>query len=140
VLGRLAVYSHMRGDDKMAADLLDRGRKVDPDNKKGQLTKACNAVGDAHQEKQEFDKAIALFRKAAETGEAVNDVVYARQSIAACLYSQGKLADVVPELEAAIALPGISKEDKEQSEGMLKQVQQQLKQQEKGKKDKDSDK
>ena len=122
-LGKLVVIQHMRKDEKRAAELLDQGLKKDPENAKGQLTKALNAVADQHQEAREFDEAIALFRKAADTGKEPSDVAYARASIAVCLASQGKFQEAIPELEAVRKVPGASKEEKAQAEMMLKQLQ-----------------
>jgi thioredoxin-like negative regulator of GroEL len=124
VLGKLAAIYHQRGDDKKAAELLERGEKADPDNGQGHLTKAYNAVADSYQEDRDFARAIPLFRKAAETGKQPGDIAYARSSIAVCYLSQGKAVEAIPEAEAIINLPGVSKADKEQAERLLEMAKQ----------------
>jgi tetratricopeptide (TPR) repeat protein len=119
ILGKLAAIYHQRGDDQKAAELLERGEKADPDNAQGHLTRAYNAVADSYQEKRDFARAIPLFRKAAETGKQPGDIAYARSSIAVCYLSQGKAAEAIPEIEAVINLPDVSKADKEQAERLL---------------------
>ncbi len=138
-LAKLVVAYHMRGDDDKAAELLERAERLDPKNADDRLTAAYNAVADSYQENQQFDKAIPLFRKAAETGKQVDDVSYARTSLAVCLLSQGKFADAVPELEAAVKLDGISAGDKEQAERLLRVAKQMAEQKAKKEKDKEDD-
>jgi len=141
-LGRLIVIHHMRGNDTKAIDLMERARKADPENTKGYLTKAYNAVADVYQEKREIDKAIPLFRKVVETGKEPSDIAYGRVSLASCYFSQGDIDKAITELEAIPKIPGVSKGDKDQAEMMLKaarQAQKQQKDREKNKKD-DKDK
>lgn len=122
-LGKLAVIWHDRGSAQKAARALEQGEQLDPRNAKGLLTRAYNAVADDHQSAEEFDKAIPLFRKAAETGgKDVEAVSYALQSIAACYLSQGKLDKALPELEATLRLEGLSPEDRKQVEETVQQI------------------
>jgi thiol-disulfide isomerase/thioredoxin len=123
-LGRLAVISHQRGDNATAEKVLKEGEEKDPKNEKGFLTKAYNAVADAYQEKGQFDKAIPLFDKAAQTGKEPGDIAYARMSIAVCNAQQGKLSEAARQLEKSLKIEGISKEDREQAEALLKQIKQ----------------
>jgi thiol-disulfide isomerase/thioredoxin len=121
-VGRLIVLLHQRGQEQEAADLLERAQKSDPDNTKGCLTRAYNAVADYYQERQEFDKAIPLFRKAAETSKDPTDAAYGRMSIAACHLAQGQVDKAIDALEATLKIPNLSRGDKDQAEDMLKQL------------------
>ncbi|MFO0959886.1 MAG: thioredoxin family protein [Isosphaeraceae bacterium] len=127
-LGKLAVAYHDRGNPKKAEETLKQADQLDAKNAKGLLTKAYNAVGDDYQEAQDFNKAIALFRKAAETGgKDVNAVVYALQSLASCYMSQGKAAQAQAELESVLKLEGLSKGDRDQTMQLLEQIKQSAK-------------
>jgi thiol-disulfide isomerase/thioredoxin len=125
-LGKLAVVLHQRGNSKKAEQMLEQGEKLDPKNTKGLLTRAYNAVADDYQEAEQFDKAIPLFRKAADTGgQDVEAVSYALISIASCYLSQSKPDKAAPELEAILRLKGISEEDRKQAEETLQQIKKQ---------------
>lgn len=124
-LGKLAVAYHDRGNAPKAAETLKQAEQLDARNARGLLTRAYNAVADDHQESQQFDKAIVLFRKAADTGgKDVGAVAYALQSIAVCYLSQGKTAQAQTELESVLKLDGLSKADRDQSNQMLEQIKQ----------------
>jgi len=124
-LGKLVVAYHSRGNAPKAEEALKQAEQLDAKNAKGLLTKAYNAVADDHQEAQEFDKAIVLFRKAADTGgKDVGAVAYALQSIAVCYLSQGKTAQAQTELESVLKLEGVSKADRDQTNQMLEQIKQ----------------
>jgi len=120
--GKLAAIYAGRGKAERASELIAQAEKTDSDNSNDYLTKAYNALGDYYQENRDFDKAIPLFRKAATTGKKPSDIAYAHMSIAVCYLSQNKLEEAVPELKATIDLPGVSNEDKEQAEALLKRV------------------
>lgn len=124
-LGKLVVIYQHRQNDARAAELLAEGEKQDPENAKGHLTKAYNAVADAYQEKEEFDKAVPLFRKAAKTGQEPADVVYARLSIAVCYLMQDRKEKAAPELKAILEMPEASQEDKDQAQRILEWIEQQ---------------
>ncbi|HZT44016.1 MAG TPA: tetratricopeptide repeat protein [Chthonomonadaceae bacterium] len=123
--GKLAVLYAKRGDETKASDLIAEAEKTDPNNSKGYLTKAYNALGDDHQNQGQFDKAIPLFRKAADTGKKPDDVAYARMSIAVCYLQQNKLSEAVPDLKAVAAMPDAPKDLKDQAQAILNQIQKQ---------------
>lgn len=117
--GRLAAIYAGRGEIRPAEEARANAEKGDPGNTKDYLTKAYNALGDYYQEKQDFGKAIPLFEKAAGTGKTVLDITYARLSIAVCYFAQQKTKEAIPALEAVIAMPNATKEDKAQAQQML---------------------
>lgn len=122
-IGRLAAIQHQRGNAARAAELLAQGEKLDPQNAKGQLTRAYNAVGDDLQEAGAIDKALPMFRKAADTAGKDDEAKgYALVSIAVCLASQQKFAEAIPEVEAALKLEGLPRADREQAESILGQL------------------
>jgi len=123
--GKLAAVYAKRGDETKASDLIAEGEKTDPNNGKGYLTKAYNALGDDYQGKGQFDKAIPLFRKAADTGKKPDDIAYARLSIAVCNLQQNKPADAMPDLKAVAAMPDAPKDLKDQAQAILDQLQKQ---------------
>jgi tetratricopeptide (TPR) repeat protein len=122
VSARLAEIYAGRGEGARAEALLQQAEKADPQNATGHLTKAYNAVGDYFQERNQFDRAIALFRRAATTGKDPADVGYARLSIAVCHLSQSRPEDAKQELEATIAMPNLPPDQKRQAERLLEQA------------------
>ena len=58
---------------------------------------------DLFQSKQDFDKAIPLFRKAVETGKDPYQVNYGRISIASCYLAQRKFKEATPDIEAILS-------------------------------------
>jgi len=123
----LVVIHHMRQENAKASDLLETGLKIDPENAQGFLTKALNAVADTYQEASEFDKAIVLFKKAAQSGKKTSEIAYAKESIAACYMSQGKIPEAATELNAVLLLPGLSEQDQRQARSLQAAVQDVLK-------------
>jgi tetratricopeptide (TPR) repeat protein len=79
-------------------------------------------VADRFQEKQQFDKAIPLFRKAVAAGRSPYDIGYARLSIAVCYMSQHKNQEAIPELEATLAVPNVPADMKQQAQQLLDQL------------------
>jgi len=124
-IGKLVVIYHKRQNDKKAAELLAAGEKKDPENSRGYLTKAYNAVADSYQEKEQFDKAIPLFRRAAQTAKDTADIVYARMSIATCYLMQRKMEEALPEIKAVLEMSDAPKEDKEQAQRMFDWIERQ---------------
>lgn len=120
---KLATIYAKRGDTEQATTLISRVEAVDPQNSKGYLTRAYNALGDSYQGDQKFDQAIPQFRKAATTGKDPSDVAYARLSIAACDVQSGKIKDAIPELQAIAQMPNAPQSSKDEAATMLKQIQ-----------------
>ena len=121
-LGKLVAIRAGREQDKAAAELLDRGLKVDPDNARGLLTRGLIAVANRHQEDEEFDRAIPLFRLVARSARAADDIVYARTSVGMCYITQDLPALAIPEFESVARIEGASGEDKEQAVLMLRRL------------------
>src|SRR5262249_2076747 len=117
----VAIYA-MRGDEKRAGELLAVAEMSELESVKAALPKAYNALADYYQEKEAFDQAIPLFRKAIAAGKEPRDVAYAHLSIAFCYLSQRKLKEAVPELQATIELPNCPPDLKKQAEQVLDQV------------------
>jgi tetratricopeptide (TPR) repeat protein len=122
VAGRLVAIYAMRGDAQHAASMIAQAEKADPDNSKGALTKAYNAVGDLYQEQEQFDSAIPYFRKAASTGKDPRDVAYAHLSSAVCYLSQRKNADAIPDLEAVVNAADAPADLKKEAQDLLRQT------------------
>lgn len=116
---RLAATYAARGNTERASRLLATAEKLDPGNRSGALAAACNALGDHYQEKEQFEKAVPLFRKGAETAARPAEAAYARLSIAACFLSQQRPEEAVPELEAVIEMPGAPDDLKAQARRLL---------------------
>jgi thioredoxin-related protein len=130
---KLAMAYAGRGNAEKAGALLAQAEKSESEKTQSLLPKAYNAVADCYQEKEQFDKAIPLFRKAAKLGKEPYDVAYAHISIASCYLSMAQAASgqaerdkniqaAIPELEATAAVPNGPKDLKEQAEQMLKQL------------------
>lgn len=116
---KLAAIYATRGQADKANALLEQAEKNDPENRSGHLTKPYNAIADMFQEKEQFEKAIPLFEKAAKTGKQPYDVAYARLSIAACYFQWQKPKEAIPALEALLAMPDAPKEFMSQGKQML---------------------
>ena len=123
--GKLAAIYAKRGDESKASDLIADGEQTDPNNNKGYLTKAYNALGDDYQNEGNFGKAIPLFRKAADTGKKPDDIAYARLSIAVCYLQQSKSSEAVPDLKAVTAMADAPKDLKDQAQSILGQIEKQ---------------
>lgn len=123
----MIVAYQLRGDGAHAEEVLNdlekRGVKED-------LASAYNAVGDSYQEKGDFEKAIPLFKKAAEQAESPKDRAYAKMSVALCLAQMGKFEQSVPLLEEVTKMGDEAKEEKAQAENLLTQIRRIMKLQE----------
>ena len=122
---KLAAIYAVRDDADHATTVLAQAEKLDPQNRKGYLTKAYNAVGDMYQNDQKLDKAIPFFRKAIQTGQMPADIAYAHLSIAVCYLMQHKISDAVPELKTTAAMANAPKDLKQQAQQILEQIQKQ---------------
>jgi thioredoxin-like negative regulator of GroEL len=121
-VAKLATLYAQAGKEQRAAQLLAQAEKADPKNGTGALAPAYNAVADRFQEKEQFDKAIPLFRKAVAAGRSPYDIAYARLSIAVCYMSQQKNREAIPELEATLAVPNVPADMKQQAQQFLDQL------------------
>lgn len=116
---RLSAIYAARGNAERASGLLATAERVDPGNQCGALAAAYNALGDHYQEEEQFERAVPLFRKGAQTAARPAEAAYARLSIAACFLSQQRPEEAVPELEAVIKMPGAPEELKAQAGQLL---------------------
>ena len=117
---KLAAIYAGRENEARAVALLEQAEKGNPQNPS--LAKAYNAVGDHFQLKNDFDRAIGLFRKAEATGKDPYDVNYARISIASCYLSQQKPDQATPELEAILNDPHAPQEIKGDAQKLMDQL------------------
>src|SRR5262245_3114323 len=119
---KMATILAARGQEKRAAELLALAEKSDTEAAKAALPKAYNALADYFQEKEEFDQAIPLFRKAIAAGQDPRDIAYAHLSIAVCYLTQRKLKESIPDLEATTRVPNCPPDLKKQAEELLARV------------------
>jgi thioredoxin-related protein len=117
---RLASIYANRDDLKSAAQWVGVAEKEGAD--KAKLAPVYNSLGDAYQESEQFDKAIAQFRKAISGAADPNDKVYAYHSITACLASQEKFDDALVEAQNAEKVQGVSEASKKQSQLMVSRL------------------
>jgi thioredoxin-like negative regulator of GroEL len=111
--GKLAAIAALQEKIPQAESLVADVEKVDPDNSGDHLTLAYNMLGDHYQDKNDLDKAMVFFHKAASTGKATGNVAYARLSLAQCYQSKKKNTEALTELKTALALPDLAQDDKE---------------------------
>jgi thioredoxin-like negative regulator of GroEL len=121
-LAGLARIYAFRGDGDAASAMLTRAEAADPENSRGFLAGAFNAVGDFWQMSLHFNEAIPLFRKAAKLGKAPSQIAYARASLAACLYSQGRDDEAIRELQAVVAMKDAPEKDKEDARKAIEEI------------------
>lgn len=112
------------GDVSQAEAMLARGEAADPGNKTGNLASLYNAIADSYQEKQQFDKAVPLFTRAARTSKSPRDTAYAYLSIGACHASQRQFGDALSATRKALAVPGCPPDLKAEATQMQKQLEQ----------------
>lgn len=121
---RLAVIYAGRGDEARAVALLKQAEQTDPKNARGHLAKAYNGVADYYQTTRQLDRALPLFRKAAQVGRAPYDLGYAHFSIATCYLMQDRLKEAVPELKAAAGVPNVPTNMKKAAQQYLEALKQ----------------
>ncbi len=122
VAAKLTGIYASKDDAEHAEETLAALEKADPTNSTGLLAPALNKVGDLYQDRQQFPRAIALFKKAAARAKKPYDAAYAHISIAVCYLSERKLAPAVPELEATIAVKDGPKDLQDQARQILAAV------------------
>lgn len=103
--GQQAIVYARWGDAVRAAAVLARAEKRDPNNRKGYLAGAYNALGAYYQRKGEVDKALPLFRKAAQTGKQPYDVAYAHLALALYALQQNRSSEAMPDVTAVLGMP-----------------------------------
>ena len=118
---KLAVFYAAQSDVEKTEAVLKTAEANSP--KSAALPAAYNALADIYQEKQDFAKAIPLFRKAIKTGSDPKDLAYAHISIAFCYMEQQKTSDAIPELKATLAVPNVPADLKKQAQDVLKKLQ-----------------
>lgn len=116
---KLTIIYAGRRRAEQAEQTLQLAAAADPQNRSGKLAKAYNAVGDLYQENQQFDRAIPLFRKGLKVSKTPYDNAYSRISIAVCLFSQKRMKEAEPDLNAIIAMPNAPAEMKQMAQRML---------------------
>jgi thioredoxin-related protein len=116
---KLTIIYAGRGRAQQAEQTLRLAAAADPENRSGQLAKAYNAVGDLYQENQQFDRAIPLFRQGLKVSRTPYDNAYSRISIAVCLFSQKRMKEAEPDLNAILAMPNAPAEMKQMAQRML---------------------
>lgn len=121
---RLARIYAGRGDETRTKLYIQMAEKSDPDNSKGMLTKAYNALGDYYQGEQKFDAALVQFHKAAKTGKLPADVSYAYLSAAQCYLALDTpdTTDALSDLTTVVNLTGVSDNDRQQAQAMIKAI------------------
>jgi len=85
-----------RGDIAGAEKAVNGAAQANPNDPK--LAAAYNVIGDYYQNAGKFDTAREWFTKATKNSKG-HDLAYARISIAACYYGEGKLAEGKPFLQ-----------------------------------------
>jgi tetratricopeptide (TPR) repeat protein len=118
-LTSLAKIYACRHDFMSAKAMIERCEKADPENKKGFLGSAYNAVGDGLQNMMRFDEALALFQKSGRLQGKPKEVSYAKLSVVACLVALGRNAEAIKELEAVIASPTTPTQDRKNAQQTL---------------------
>ncbi|MGC8666534.1 MAG: thioredoxin fold domain-containing protein [Chthonomonadales bacterium] len=122
VAAKLTSIYASKDDPAHAEATLAALEKADPDNTTGLLAPAFNKVGDLYQDRQQFPRAIALFKQAAAHAKKPYDAAYAHISIAVCYLSERNLSAAVPELEATIAVKDGPKDLHDQARQILAAV------------------
>ena len=117
---KLAPLYAGKGDTEKTAAMLKIVEDKTPKNPA--LPSLYNTLGDAYQNNQQYDLAIAQFNKAVAAGKTGKDIAYAHTSIAYCYLSQNKLKEAVPELEATIATPDAPADLVKQAQDVLPKV------------------
>ena len=118
---KLASYAAAQGDAERTTALLEIAENNGAGN--ADLPATYNAVADIYQERQDYAKAIALFKKAIAAGKDPKSLAYARISIGVCYLEQGKNAEAVPEFRATIAIPNAPADLKKQALEFLERLQ-----------------
>lgn len=123
--GKLAAVLALQDKIADSEALVAQAEKTDPDNAQDQLTLAYNLLGDYYQDKNDLDKAVSYFARAAKSARNPSSNAYARLSLAQCYMAQKKNADALNELKTADALPDLPRDDKDMVEMFLKPLQKQ---------------
>ena len=120
--GKLVRLYATRGETVKAEAAFAHVTSLDASDAQGELAKSANTLGDLYQEKEDFTKAIPLFRIAADKGQSSDAVGYARTSIAQCYLSQQDLVHAEAELKATVSDPKVSAKDKEDAQKTLASI------------------
>ena len=115
---KLAAYTAAQGDAERTVDLLKIAESANAKN--ADLPTTYNAVADIFQERQDYDKAIPLFKKAIAVGKDPKNLAYAHISIGVCYLEQGKNAEALPEFRATAAVPNAPADLKTQALDFLR--------------------
>jgi hypothetical protein len=81
-----------------------------------------NAAGDRFQGVAEWERAIALFRRALSAGATPREAAYANLSIAFCDLAQEREPEAVASLEAVLKVPGCPETDAQNARRLLGRV------------------
>ena len=117
---KLAAYTSAQGDAERTVGLLKIAEGANAKN--ADLPTTYNAVADIFQERQDYDRAILLFRKAIAVGKDPKNLAYAHISIGVCYLSQSKTAEALPEFRATAAVPNAPADLKKQALDFLKSL------------------
>ncbi len=117
----MATLEAARGNTDAAVGYVDQAAHVRTGTSEGRLLDAYNAVGDAYQNDNQFDKAISYFSKAIVPGFDKQST-YARISIAVCYLSSNRVAEAKPYAEAVLKVPNAPKEYTDQAQQILKVI------------------
>ncbi|MEP0767598.1 MAG: thioredoxin fold domain-containing protein [Fimbriimonadia bacterium] len=117
---RLAAILASRGDIKEAEKRLKVAESADA--KSALLARAYNAVGDHWQSAEEYEKARGYFEKATKVAKGGYDLAYARISIAACFFSEDKMLEAKPYVQAILDQEDAPKDLKDSAKRMLEAI------------------
>jgi tetratricopeptide (TPR) repeat protein len=124
---KVAATYASRADAANAAAFLAKAEAVDPKNSKDLITRAYNALGDLYQtlgqsNARNFGTAIELFHKAANTSKNPKDRAYGYLSAASCNIQRHRAGEAIPDLNAVINMGGVSNEDRQAAQKLLKRA------------------
>lgn len=102
---KLSAASAWRDDPDHAKALIVEAKAADPQNAKGYLAIAYNALGDYYREHGPKDMAALAFQKAVLAGKQPADLAYAHISLALLYESQSQFKDALSELDKTVAVP-----------------------------------
>lgn len=115
---KLAAILAMRGKQKDAESALAKAEKAKHEG--SALARAYNALGDLYQEKEEFDPALELFKKADAAAKNANDQAYAKVSIMYCYLGKGDRPAAKKVAEELAGMKGAPPEYVEMAKNVLK--------------------
>jgi len=117
---RLAAILAGRGEIKEAEKRLKTAEAADAKN--AALARAYNAIGDHWQNAEEYEKARGYFEKVAKVARGGYDLAYARISIAACFFSEDKMPEAKPYLQALLDQEDAPQDLKDSAKRMLEAI------------------